>query len=87
MNKQKGYTIIEIAVVLVIISLLVPTITHAFQTWKARAEQLADRPIDQEEFDELMYELKTGKPCPKKGLVKGNGKKIGLLKHCPDTAE
>ena len=87
MNRQKGYTLVEIAIVLVIISLLVPTIMFAFQTWKTRAEELADRPIDQSEFNELLYELKTGKPCPKKGLVKGNGKKIGLLKHCPDTAE
>jgi prepilin-type N-terminal cleavage/methylation domain-containing protein len=86
MNRQKGYTLVEIAIVLVIISLLIPTIMFAFQTWKAKAEELGNRP-GQGEFNELLYELKTGKPCPRKGLVKGNGKKIGLLKHCPDTAE
>lgn len=87
MFKSKGYSLIEIAIVLVVISLLFGGMTHAFMRWTERAEELANQPVGQDEFDELVYELKTGKPCPKKGLVKGNGKKIGLLKHCPDTEE
>ena len=87
MNKARGYSLIEVAIVLVVISLLLPVITYSFIHWKERAEQLSTSPEDAEAFDEILYELKTGKPCPKKGLVKGNGKKIGLLKHCPDTEE
>ena len=87
MTKVKGYSLIELAIVLVVISLLLGGMSHAYLRWKERAEDLADRPVSQSEFDELIYELKTGKPCPKKGLMKGNGKKVGLLKHCPDTEE
>lgn len=87
MNRQKGYTLVEIAIVLVIISLLLGAMPAAFNAWRDRAEELSDKPMASEEFDELVYEIKTGKPCPKKGLMKGNGKKIGLLKFCPDTAE
>ena len=84
---NKGYSLIEIAVVLVIISLLLGAVPAAFSAWKSRAEDLSDKPMAAEEFNKLVYELKAGKPCPKKGLMKGNGKKVGLLKFCPDTAE
>lgn len=87
MKYAKGYSLIELAIVLVIISLLLGGAFVAFPHWKEQAAKYgADNP-NQEEFGEMMYELKTGKRCPKKGLVKGNGKKIGLLKHCPDTEE
>jgi prepilin-type N-terminal cleavage/methylation domain-containing protein len=85
MNRSKGYSLVELAMVLVIIALLFGAAPTAYMAWKERAEELATKPISEETFDTLLYELKTGKPCPKKGLVKGNGKKIGLLKFCPDT--
>lgn len=85
MKRQGGYSLVEVAIVLVIISLMLGAIPAAFSAWKERAEELSDKPMAAEQFDKLVYELKTGKPCPKKGLVKGNGKKIGLLKFCPDT--
>ena len=87
MNRQKGYTLVEVAIVLVIIALLIPSITMGFAHWRDRAAELSNKPMSATEYDEILYEIKSGKPCPKKGLVKGNGKKIGLLKHCPDTAE
>ena len=71
--------------VLVIISLLFGAAPTAYMAWKERAEELAGKSATEEEFDTLLYQLKTGKPCPKKGLAKGNGKKIGLLKFCPYT--
>ena len=85
MNRSKGYSLVELAMVLLIISLLFGAAPTAWTAWKARAEELAEKPVTKEEFDTLLFELKTGKPCPKKGLVKGNGKKIGLLKFCPNT--
>jgi len=86
MNRSKGYSLVELAMVLVIISLLFGAVPTVWTAWKERAEELAEKPVTEEAFDILLYELKTGKPCPKKGLVKGNGKKIGLLKFCPDTS-
>ena len=87
MNRQKGYSLIEIAIVLVVISLLLGAMPAAFNAWRVRAEELSDKPMNAEDYDELVYELKTGKPCPKKGLIQGKGKKVGLLKFCPDTKE
>ena len=85
MNRIKGYSLVELAMVLVIISLLFGAVPSAWTAWKERAAELGEKPVAEEEFDTLLYELKTGKPCPKKGLVKGKGKKLGLLKFCPDT--
>jgi len=87
MNKAKGFSLIELAIVLVILSLLLGGSFLGFSMLKEQAGKHGAGSTKQVELDEIMYEIKTGKPCPKKGLVKGNGKKIGLLKHCPDTKE
>ena len=84
--KARGYSLIELAIVLVVLSLLLGGMLAGFGIYKDRAEELSNQPVTEEEYDTLIYELKTGKPCPKKGLTKGNGKKVGLLKFCPDTA-
>ena len=86
MKRQGGYSLIELAIVLVVLSLLLGGMLTGASLWRERAEELSNRPMGAEEYDEMLYELKSGKPCPKKGLLKGNGKKIGLLKFCPDTA-
>ena len=86
MRGARGYSLIELAIVLVVLSLLLGGMLSGYGLWKDRAEELSNRPIAEQEYDKLLYELKTGKPCPKKGLLKGKGKKVGLLKFCPDTA-
>jgi len=86
MRTARGYSLIELAIVLVVLSLLLGGMLAGFGIYKDRAEDLSNRPVSEEEYDTLLYELKTGKPCPRKGLTKGNGKKVGLLKFCPDTA-
>ena len=86
MNKAKGYSLIEVAIVLVILSLLLGGVM-GYRQLKEQAAKYGANSEGTEVIDELVYELKTGKRCPQKGLVKGNGKKIGLLKHCPDTEE
>jgi prepilin-type N-terminal cleavage/methylation domain-containing protein len=42
MNKQKGYTLVEVAIVLVIISLLMGAGIAGFKNYRERAEYLAD---------------------------------------------
>ncbi len=86
MKASRGYSLLELAIVLVVLSLLLGGILSGYGIWRDRAEELSNRPVSEEEYDTLLYELKTGKTCPRKGLLKGNGKKIGLLKFCPDTA-
>ena len=86
MKRQGGYSLIELAIVLVVLGLLLGGMLSGYGIYKDRAEELSNQPVSEEEYDTLIYELKTGKPCPKNGLKKGNGKKIGLLKFCPDTA-
>ena len=87
MNKAKGFSLIELAIVLVILSLLLGGSFLAFSMLKEQAAKHGPDSTKQAEADAMIYELKTGKACPKKGLVKGNGKKTGLLKLCADTEE
>lgn len=64
MNKQRGFSIIEFAIVLMIIGLLVGGImgTGAWKHWMQRAEELDQR--QRGGYDEFAYQMKTGKPCP-----------------------
>ena len=85
-TKQRGFSLIEFAIVLFILALILGGImgTGAWEHFIDRAEELDER--QRAGFDDVAYELKTGKPCPvhKRQIA---GVPADLLALCPPVWE
>lgn len=77
---MKGFTIIEMMIVFLIIALLLGFGIPGYKHWHERATELDQRQRDG--IDSIEYEMKTGRPCPNK-LWQQSGIPADLLALCP----